>query len=157
MPVTVAPDKVIALFRGILSREVTGAKIPPFTIPITEPCVTATYGTEGGGMVAVCVCDLDLVANAGAALVLIPASEAKASVTKRQIDPSLRENFQEILNICTSLVGGTDTQRVKLMQVWDVQKDRSPEAASLIKTPHASCPVKLTIGGYGSGRICVYT
>jgi hypothetical protein len=157
MAITTSPEKVTALFRQILSREVTGAKIPLFTIPVADPCITATYLNQEGAQIAVCVCDLELVANAGAALVLMPAASAKECVTTRKLDPSLKENFLEILNICTSLFGGTDAVRIKLGQVCDSAKDRSPEAAALIKTPHATCAVKLSIAGYTGGRICVYT
>jgi hypothetical protein len=157
MAVAITPEKVTALFRQLLGRDVTGAKIPPFIIPVADPCITATFVAEDGAMVAVCVCDLDLAANAGAALVLIPAGAAKDCVTTRKLDPSLRENFLEILNICSSLFGGTDTQRVKLGKVCDSQKERSEDVVKFIKTPHATQPVKLTIAGYGAGRICVYT
>lgn len=157
MDIRVKADKIPPLFRNLLNREVTAAKIAPFTISVSDPCVTATYLGDGGALIAVCVCDIELVANAGAALVLIPAPVAKESVRARKIDEGLAENFQEILNICASIVGSADNHRTSLGNVYLTQAARPPEVAQFIKASRSQNAVKLTIAGYEGGRMCIFT
>jgi hypothetical protein len=155
--IRVKADKIPPLFRNLLNRDVTAAKIAPFTISVSDPCVTATYLGDGGALIAVCVCDIELVANAGAALVLIPAPVAKDSVRSRKIDEGLAENFQEILNICASIVSSSDNHRTSLGKVFLTQAARTPEVTQFIKASRTQSAVKLSITGYEAGRMCIYT
>jgi len=154
---TVNTVKLPGLFRSMLNKEVTAAKLPPFIIPPNEPCITANYETDQGVIVAVCVCDLALVANAGAALVLLPPSAAKDSVTSKKLDPSLAENFLEILNVCNSLFSTPEAQRIKLGKVCTIQKERTEETTKFIASAGTKYATKLTVAGYGDGRMCIFS
>jgi hypothetical protein len=152
---TISVEKVAGLFKQILlGRAVTAEKIAPFRISVSEPSATAVYQDSTGATAGVCVCDVDLVHKAGAALCLIPA-DARLSAAK--IDPALAENFQEILNICAQLFTGPDGHRVTLSNVLLSADKRAPEIATMVASPPWRLDVKLSITGYGSGRMSVFS
>jgi hypothetical protein len=152
---TISVQKIAGLFKQILlGRAVTAQKIAPFRISATEPSATAVYQDTTGGTAAVCVCDVDLVHKAGAALCLIPA-DSRLSAAK--IDPALAENFQEILNICAQLFSGPDGHRVTLHSVLLSADKRPPEIVAMVASPPWRLDVKLAITGYGEGRISVFS
>ncbi len=149
--------RIPVLLRELLNRNVTAQALPAFSVTETEPWTLASYVTDEDKAVAVIACDLELVANAGAALVLLPASASKESVTRKKLDPALLENFQEILNIYTSLFTAPGSARVRLGKVCASAKDLPPDAAALLKTPANRHAEKLTIPGYGGGRMGIFS
>jgi hypothetical protein len=155
MASTITAEKIAGLFRQILlGRAVTAEKITPFRLSAIEPSATAIYQDSNGATAGVCVCDVDLVHKAGAALCLIPAD---ARLSAARIDPALAENFREILNICAQLFTTPDGPRVTLQQVILGTDKKPPEIASLITAPPARLDVKMSITGYGAGRMSFLT
>lgn len=149
----VTPNTIAQLFRQILlGRSVSAEKIAPFRIPASEASATAIYPNHQGNIAGLCIADIDLVHRAGAALCLIPA-DARLKAVK--FDPALTENFQEILNICAQLFGGPEQQRISLAKVVLSADARPENVTRLISSPAWRLDVKLTIEGYGSGRISV--
>ena len=154
MKEVVAPKIVADLFRQILlDRTVTVEKLPPFKLAPNEPNAAAAYENADGTLAGACICDLPLVHNAGAALCLIPA-DRRLSAPK--LDPALGENFQEILNICAKLFAGTSQQRIRMRDVVFETAKRAPDVASLINNAQGRSDFKLTIQGYGSGRLSLF-
>ena len=150
---TISAEKTAGLFRQILlGRNVTAEKITPFRLGISEPSAIAVYQDGNGTIAGVCVCDVDLVHKAGAALCLIPAD---SRLSAARIDQALAENFREILNICAQLFTGPEGHRVTLAQVILGTDKKPPEIANFIASPPARLDVKLSITGYGAGRMSV--
>ncbi len=156
MDVASALAKLPIVLRQTLNREVTGEKIPAFTIADPLPVITATYEDGEGKVLAACVCDLDFAANSGGALSMIPASAVKESLTAKKLDDLLAENFQEVLNICTSLFAN-GSQHVKLGRVYFTRREQPDDIKTFVAAPAARKDMKVTISGYGSGRISFLT
>lgn len=148
-----ALNKLPTLLRQMLNRDVTSEKIAPFTIPAVQPCVTATYEGNEGEVLAVCVCDLEFAANSGGALSMIPPAAVKESLVAKKLDSSIADNFQEILNICASLFAAEGVPHVKLGHVYLSQRERPENIAKLVATPAVRKDIKVTISGYGAGRV----
>jgi len=149
--------KIPILFRGLLNRDVTGVKIPAFVPAAADTCLAAVYQGNDGATLAVCVCDLDLVSYAGAALVLVQPPVAKEVIATRKLDPGLTENFQEILNICATLLTGADIPHVKLGPSYVNRSDWPDEVVKFVAPARSSAAMKITIAGYGAGRIGIFT
>jgi hypothetical protein len=149
--------KIPVLFRSLLNRDVTGVKIPAFVPSATDTCLAAVYQGNDGVNLAVCVCDLELVTYAGAALVLLQPPVAKEAIATRKLDPSLTENFQEILNICATLLTGPDVPHVKLGPAYVNRAEWPEEVNKFIAPARSSVAVKITIAGYGAGRMGIFT
>lgn len=151
-----ALNKLPTLLRHTLNRDVTSEKIGPFSIPDTQPCVTVTYEGNEGEVLAVCVCDLEFAANSGGALSMIPPGGVKESIAAKKLDSSIADNFQEILNICASLFAAEGVPHVKLGHVYFSQRERPVNVAKLLAAPAARKDLKVTISGYGAGRVSFF-
>jgi hypothetical protein len=140
----------------ILGKSVTGESAASPTAAKYGPSLIATYEACDGTVAAVCVSDLELVANAGAALCMIPSYVAQESIkAKKLLEPSLMENYQEILNICARLFGDFQQDRIKLKKVDFAM---SFEANQLMPDPAcARRDFGLSIAGYGRGRMWICT
>ncbi|MGB9488927.1 MAG: hypothetical protein WCA92_00555 [Terriglobales bacterium] len=149
-------NKLPTLLRHTLNRDVTCEKIAPFTIPDAQPSVTATYESNEGDVLAVCVCDLEFAANSGGALSMIPLGGVKESITAKKLDSSLADNFQEILNIFGSLFAAEGIPHVKLGRVYFSQRERPENVAKLISAPAARKDMKVSTSGYGAGRVSFF-
>jgi hypothetical protein len=155
MGVTFQVERMARLMKELLGRNVSAKAVP--TLPSASgPTVTASYTTDNGQLVAVCICDLELILNGGAALCLIPASEAANNLKAKRLDPALLENFKEVLNICAQLFGSSDAQRVKLNSLYLANADMPEELKTFMTKGHVRKEVQLSITGYGNGRLSVF-
>ena len=157
MSVTIRAERIGSLLTEILGRKVDVKTISAFPVTGSDPTLTAVYETSEGTVVGACICDLDLVLNAGAALCLIPPYEVQENVKAKKWDPALVENFKEVLNICAQLFSERPALRVKLESVCLDKEARSPKSAALLAKPGKRLHLQLAITGYGSGRIAIFT
>ena len=155
MNITFQAEKIAKLLTGLLGRAVTVKVGAPPSTPY-DPPIVASYAVDSGEIVAICVCDLDFTLNGGAALCMIPAYEAANNVKAKRLDPVLFENFQEILNICAQLFGGSNQQRVKLLSVHTKVNEAPARAKELIAQSKVRREVQVSIAGYGNGKISVF-
>ena len=139
----------------LLGRKVTAKTIAAFNFSGSDQTLTAVYESSEGVLVAACVCDSELVLTAGAALCLVPAAEAQQNLKAKKWDPSLVENFKEVLNVCTQLFLGPQSSRVKLQGVFVGAEPRPEKAATLLAKPRWRINLQLSIAGYGEGRIAI--
>lgn len=157
MSVSIGAERIGRLLCELLGRKVTTTTIPAFPITGGAPTLTAVYATSEGAVVGACVCDLDFVLNAGAALVLVPLYEVQESAKAKKWEPSLVENFKEILNVCAQLFCEPQLPRVALQSVCVEAAARPTNAADLLAKPRKRVDVQLSIAGYGGGRMTVLT
>jgi hypothetical protein len=152
--ITTIKDKLALLLSQIVGKPVTIEIAPTAAVATFTPGLVATYETGTGEIAAIWVSDLELVANAGAALCMIPPYVAQESIkAKKILEPFLSENYQEVLNICARLFSDSPDSRVRLRSVEFSEKC---EPSKLI--PNAACAqreVRLNIVGYGRGRMWV--
>jgi hypothetical protein len=151
----VQAERIGRLMEDLLGRKVNAKKIAPMNLSSTDQILTAVYESDEGNAVAACACDLDLVINAGAALCLIPVYEVQAAVKAKKWEPSLVENFKEVLNICARLFCEPGLKRVKLGDVCFGADPKPAKAAALLAKPAWRVDVELSITGYGTGRMMI--
>ncbi len=159
MSITIQAERIGRLLGDLLGRKVT-ATTAASPISGVEPTLTAVYEDNEGNVVAACCCDLDLVLNAGAALVLVPARDVQESAKAKKWDPLLVENFKEILNVCAQLFCQAGSPRAKLgclCLTCSQANAKSTVAANPLAKGGKRVDVQLSIAGYASGRMAVFT
>ena len=155
MKARVRTERVARLLEDLLGRKVAVKTIPAFDLSATDSLLTALYENAEGVPVAVVVCDLEFVLNAGAALCLIPLYEVQKNEKAKTWEPSLVENFKEVLNICARLFGELESYRIRLGTVCLGKEPRSPQALQLLAKPAWRTDIQLTIAGYAGGRMAI--
>lgn len=149
-------DKAAILLGQIVGKPVTGENAAGGAVAPFGPSLVATYETGTGELAAVCVSDVELAANAGAALCMIPPYVAQESIkAKKFTEPSLSENYQEVLNIFARLFSDSQANRIRLRGMEFVEKC---DLRKLVPDPNcAQRELRLNISGYGPGRMWICT
>src|SRR6185436_13595623 len=75
------------------------------------------FRDDAGTAVAVCVCDIDFGAYAGAALSMLMPNDARAAVRNGAISEVMRANLYEIMNILSSLLMNDHTPHLRLREM----------------------------------------
>ncbi|MGD9792891.1 MAG: hypothetical protein AB7V43_05380 [Acidimicrobiia bacterium] len=128
----------------------TGAEAPKLLVSVWED----KYQRVG----ALCISELMLAAIAGSALVLAPASTLPEVEKAGELPDNLRENYQEVVNILTSVLNTPSTPHLKLTQTYAHPGDELPQAVwDVIAQPSQRRDFDLTVEGYGSGKISILT
>lgn len=78
---------------------------------------TATFISDDDQLVALCVCNHEFVAYAGAALSMIPADTAKAMIAANAISETVVANFYELANIFSKLLMTDSSPHLRLGEV----------------------------------------
>lgn len=151
--ITTVKEKLALLLTQIVGKPVTSEVAPAAAAAASGPGLVATYETGTGELAAICVSDLELVANAGAALCMIPPYVAQESIkAKKILEPSLSENYQEVLNICARLFSDSPDSRIRLRSVEFKEKC---DPSKLIPNAAAPRELRVNISGYGRGRMWI--
>ena len=79
------------------------------------------------------------------------------SAKAKKWEPSLVENFKEVLNVCAQLFCEPQSPRVKLQDVFTDTSDRPTNVLGLLAKPKKRIDIELEITGYGTGRMAVFT
>ena len=156
MSAIIRPERIARLFQDLLERKVAVSPIQAFPLSPEGSLLTASYATNDGSVAALCICDLELVLNAGAALCMIPVYEAQQSCKAKQWDGSLVENFKEILNVCAQLFC-EGSIRAKLENVFCGAAERPAKIATILAKPGRRIDIQVSINGYANGRIAILT
>lgn len=107
---------------------------------------------------ALCISELMLAAVAGAALVLAPASTCQEVEKQGALPENLRENYQEVVNILTSVLNTPTTPHLKLTSTFEHPSQELPQNVwDVINTPSSRRDFDLTVEGYGGGKISILT
>ena len=115
----------------------------------------ATFVTDDNTLVAACVCTKEFVAYAGAALMMLPAAQAKKAAADGNVCEVTTGSFHEIMNICSRFLMNDHTPHLRLGQVC-----RRGDAAGFAELEKAGSrkDFKIAIPKYGSGQLaCVVT
>jgi len=105
------------LFEDLLGRDVNVSPGDPMTAADLPTGVFAVYTDAQQQLYAVLGMQLELAANAGAALGLLPAGAAEDSIEEKTLFPNLAENVFELCNVLTSLLNREGGPHVKMYQV----------------------------------------
>lgn len=145
-------DKSAAQLLGSALRKPTKltAIKPP---PAADLAIAGLFVDGQNKVVGALMADLPMACYAGAAFSLIPADAARDSIKAKELDEFMRENFSEVLNICSSLFNLERTHRVRLSATNYPPSAPAGELAALAAKPAKRMDVDVEIEGYGRGRM----
>ena len=117
-----------------------------------ETAWCGVFRDDAGMAVAVCLCDTEFGAYAGAALSMLMPNDARAAVRAGALSETMRANLYEIMNILSSLLMNDHTPHLRLREM------STPDAADAAVQGIASAPSRraafaVDIPRYGSGRL----
>ena len=110
------------------------------------------FVSDTGVPIALCGADLNLAANWGAALSMLPPAAAKEAVKSRELTGVMIDNSREIMNIATRLVMSDSSVHLKLEQIYPV-KALPAAAAALWQKPGAHAEFQVQVPKYGGGML----
>ena len=111
----------------------------------------ATYVGETEDLVAVCACDSNFVAYAGAALTMIPADAAQEMLRSGSISDIVISNFHEVMNICSRLMMTDDSPHLRLDKT--LLPDAAKGAIGQVGEGSRAGYFQVSIPAYGSGNM----
>lgn len=121
-----------------------------------RPAAVARWATAEPVLELVALVDLPLAAAAAAALSLVAADKVPAAVESGGLDPSLRENLAEVMNVVTRYVSGAGCA-FRLRECTSLP-DALPEA--LVAAGQGSDEKRamaVEVAGYGGGCLAFCT
>ena len=74
----------------------------------------------------------------------------------RKLDPVLLENLKEILNVCSQLFMESEVSRVNLLSVLPGSQS-AEEVQQLMAAPRQRVDLKVSVEGYGEGKVSFLT
>ena len=121
-----------------------------------EQFVVAEYSEPDGTLRYIIAIDYALANGLGAALTVIPPAVAKESADKQIIPDNIRENLQEVLNVCTSLFSvGMNGRHIAISGLHE--KTSTPDnIAEALKTAEESDSFHVDLPRYQAGTLSVY-
>jgi hypothetical protein len=149
------PEDVRDFLGDLLGRSVSVAKRPVTDLSQLDPdekWVTGLYVSQKDALIGACVADLQLAANAGAALAMISEQVAKESVAAGELGENLRDNFYEVVNILSALLNGPSVPHLRLTELVDGIPD---DVVALSKRAGGNKHYDVTIVGYAGGTLAL--
>jgi len=146
------PLAVRTLLEDLLIREVTVSHGPPMTQADLPTAVLAMFTDTAQQLYAVIGMQLDLAANIGAALGLLPPSAAEESVEQRRLTPELAENVFGLCTLLPGLFNAGGTPHVKLYQVVYPTMPIPDEAVAHMITLGRRVDLTVEVARYGKGK-----
>lgn len=149
------PEDVRDFFGDLLGRSVSVAKRPVTDLSQLDPdekWVTGLYVSQKDALIGACVADLQLAANAGAALAMISPQVAKEAVAAGELGENLRDNFYEVVNILSALLNGPSVPHLRLTELVDGIPD---DVVALSKRAGGNKHYDVTIVGYAGGTLAL--
>jgi hypothetical protein len=147
------PEDVRDMLKDLLGKPVAASKraVAPFDVKAVA-YVTGLYVSTDDELIGACVTDLPLAASAGAALAMIPVVVARESVRAGRLDPGLRDNYYEVVNIVSAMLNGPTVPHLRLSELVDGIPD---EVIALAKKAAGHRHYDVTIVGYDGGVIAL--
>lgn len=121
-----------------------------------EQFVVAEYSEPNGQLRYLIAIDYALANGLGAALTVIPPAVAKESADQHIIPDNIRENLQEVLNVCTSLFSvGMNGHHIAISGLHE--KTSTPESiVEALKGAEDTESFHVDLPRYQAGTMTVY-
>lgn len=138
-----------------LFLELFGTKpaVRPLERAVLEPRTSVAGEYMGDGYRLLAVAELALANAVGAAMTLIPVTEAEQNTKQRIMSETLYGNFCEVLNIMGGMISVRNASRLVLKRVVAPPSPWPPELVSAIAQPAAARYFSVRIGKYGEGAL----
>ncbi len=133
-----------------------GGKVPatpgkPVDYKPNSGNILVTYIDDDDKLVAACVCDIPLAANAGCALSMLPANAAKDAIKHKKLEPAMLENLYEVANILSTLIMDDTTPHLRIGELYADLSKLPPEVQELLRKVQGKAHFTLNIPRYGNG------
>lgn len=145
-----AVSDVVRLVRGLFALGVSEKEVAE------RPCCSiAEYVNDAGEVAGHIACDLETGCRLAAALTQIPAGRVDEAIGEGSLSENLRENLDEIFNICVNLLTSGDGGRLVLNRV--VHGTEHPDIADVQSalSPQQKIRCGFTLDRYGDCCLCV--
>lgn len=121
-----------------------------------EQYVISDYREPSGELRYMVAIDYELANGLGAALTVIPPALAKESAARLEIPDNIRENLQEVLNVCTSLFSVCmNGHHIAIKNIFE--KDNvSEEALEAMKMAAEKETFSVDLPRYQAGTMTIY-
>lgn len=144
----------LSMFSDLVGKKVSGEEIEEYAID-SDTMVRGVFIANGEAPGAVYLLDLELAAALGAALVMMPAGLVKESVQDKAMFPGLVDNSFEVLNVMSRLVNRAGGIHYKIREQVLTGVALAPDAAAVVENHTQRIDLKLSVDGYGSGRLTI--
>lgn len=145
------PEDVGDLLADLLGKPTAVSKARSFDYADEDDqWLTARYVNDRDELIGACICDLPFVATAATALAMIPAVVANEAISAGSIEPSLRDNAYEVVNIMSKLLNGPSHAHLRLTELVDGIPD---DARQLAERAPGRKHYDVTVVGYPNGRM----
>ena len=147
-------EEVAELLTSLLGKEVEADDAPKAFIPGPKTkFVSATYTTEQGELAALIIADLRAAAGCAAALAMMPAESAAASVRTGRLNDEQFECWGEVLNIAANMVNSEATPPLRLSESFQ-PGDPLPDAVRLLlERPASRTDFVLHVPDFPKGKL----
>jgi hypothetical protein len=150
------PKKVKDLFDELLGRPVTVGPADPMRAPdLHAKPLSCLYVDDSGILRAIIAMDLKLAAYTGAALGLVPASGAEASIEEQELSENIADNVSEVCNIMSSMLNHEGEARVKVHQTFLPGQMPPADAIGYMLAFGRRLDLVVDVQGYGAGKIWI--
>lgn len=137
---------------GILFDGLSVKPAAKLDVSAASTSYVGVYIADNGQPGALCACNLDFAANAGAALSILPPAVAKEAIKSKQLTDAMRENLREVMNICTRLVLKDGSPHLRLQEVYPAKTLPAP-AAAIVGGAKGRVDFDISLGKYGNGAL----
>ena len=113
--------------------------------------VLISYVDDAGQVVAACICDVPLAANAGCALSMMPANAAKEAIKTKKLEPAMLDNLYEVANILSTLLMNDKTPHLRIATLYPDPGKIPAEVREMLGKVRGHADFTLNIPRYGNG------
>jgi hypothetical protein len=150
------PKTVKDLFDELLGRPVTIGPADPMRAPdLHAQPLSCLYVDDTMTLRAIIAMDIRLAAYTGAALGLVPATAAEASIEEKELSETIAENVAEVCNIMSSMLNHEGEPRVKVHQTFLPGQMPPSDAIGYMLAFGRRVDLLIDVQGYGAGRIWI--
>jgi hypothetical protein len=140
-------------FGSLIGREVSVDEAGPIALSEEGLTATAIYTVEEGSVAAICVCDLHLALNAGAAFSLVAAEEVAAKLGEGKVSREVYETVTEMFRMMANLFSGEGAPEVSF-HIMGVTPSPAPGFMSeVVDNANLRLDLDVEIPEYGGGRL----
>lgn len=151
------PTKLIKdVIDGMLGKEVDVAPADALTPADTIGGVVAVYIDDANKTWAVAGWDLELAANVGAAVALVPRGAAEDAIEDKYLPDHLLENLFEVSNVMASVFQQVPgNPHLRLSQLYRPINSADNDVVQLLYALGNRVDLSVSVPGYGGGRFAI--
>jgi len=144
---------VRTLLEGLIGRDVAIQDALP--VPPKASNVVGVYVTDKLAVSALAVVNIEGAARLGGALAMLPRGGVEEAIAARDLNPALRDNCYEVLNVLSAVFNVSNAPHVRLYEMLGPHGAVPSDIAALSAAVGNRMDVALNVAGYGPGLLSV--